>query len=83
MKATIDLDNDLYRRTKVLAAMRGLKIKELVAEGLRHILEGSPAPAAAPTGGHYSRYWNRYFGAVKGGKWDRPASLPAEKREEW
>ena len=40
MKATIDIPDDLYREAKVAAAMRGTKVKELVAEGLRLVLFG-------------------------------------------
>jgi len=83
MKATIELDNDLYRRAKVAAALRGRKIKELVAEGLRRVLEDSQVPAIPQASGHFSGYWDRYFGVVKGEKWAKPTSLPAEKREAW
>ena len=38
MKATIEFDDDLYRRLKTVAALRGAKIKELVAEGVRLVL---------------------------------------------
>jgi hypothetical protein len=40
MKATIDIPDELYREAKVAAAMRGTKVKELVAEGLRLVLFG-------------------------------------------
>ncbi|MEI6279993.1 MAG: hypothetical protein WCQ16_11530 [Verrucomicrobiae bacterium] len=83
MKATMELDNDLYRRAKVAAALRGRKIRELVAEGLRRVLEDSPGPAPAQKDGHFSGYWDRYFGVVKGEKWENPASQSPEKREEW
>jgi plasmid stability protein len=38
MKATIDFDEGLYRRLKVEAARRGRTVRELVAEGVRHVL---------------------------------------------
>ena len=82
MKATIELDNDLYRRAKIAAATRGRKIKELVAEGLKRVLDDSPLPAARRPG-HFSGYWNNYFGLVKGEKWEEPVSASPEKREEW
>jgi hypothetical protein len=82
MKATIELDNDLYRRAKIAAATRGRKIRELVAEGLQRVLSDSEAPAAQRPG-HFSGYWNNYFGVVKGEKWEEPAPASAEKREEW
>lgn len=82
MKATIEIEDDLYRRAKVEAALRGRKIKELVAEGLQRILNDSP-PILGKTGGHFSAYWNRYYGAFKGEKWEKPKDLLNEKREEW
>jgi len=39
MKTTIEVSDDLYRRAKVEAALRGRKLKDLVAEGLRLVLE--------------------------------------------
>ena len=41
MKTTIEVPDDLYRRAKVEAALRGRKLKDLVAEGLRLVL-GTP-----------------------------------------
>jgi hypothetical protein len=38
MKATIDIPDDLYREAKIAAAMRGTKVKDLVAEGLMLVL---------------------------------------------
>lgn len=38
MKATIDFDEGLYRRLKVEAARRGRTVRELVAQGVRHVL---------------------------------------------
>lgn len=41
MKATIEFDDALYRQLKVEAAMRNKKIKDMVEEGVRMILEQS------------------------------------------
>jgi hypothetical protein len=46
MKTTIEVPDDLYRRAKAEAALRGRKLKDLVEEGLRHVLE-SPPPSLA------------------------------------
>ena len=46
MKATIDLDDALYRRLKVEAARRGRTVRELVADGIRAVLD-APAPVEA------------------------------------
>jgi hypothetical protein len=40
MKATIDFDDVLYRRLKIEAARRGRTVRELVAEGVRYVLDG-------------------------------------------
>jgi plasmid stability protein len=47
MKATIDLDETLYRRLKVEAARRGRTVRELVAEGIRAVIDAPPPPDAA------------------------------------
>jgi len=44
MKATIEFDDDLYRQLKATAALRGSKVKELVAEGVRMVLGNADAP---------------------------------------
>jgi hypothetical protein len=45
MKATIEIDDELYRQVKAAAAIRGRKVKDLVAEGLRSVLR---FPQAGP-----------------------------------
>ncbi len=45
MKATIEFDDALYRRLKVEAARRGRTVRELVAEGVRHVLDSPPSTA--------------------------------------
>lgn len=47
MKATIDFDDQLYRRLKVEAARRGRTVRELVADGVRRVLDAPESPAAA------------------------------------
>jgi hypothetical protein len=47
MKTTVELPDDLYRRAKAEAALRGRKFKELVEEGLRLALEAAPQKSAA------------------------------------
>ena len=39
MKTTVDVSDELYRRAKSEAALRGRKLKDLVEEGLRLVLE--------------------------------------------
>lgn len=44
MKTTVEVPDDLYRRAKAEAALRGRKLKDLIEEGLRLALE-SPRKA--------------------------------------
>ena len=39
MKTTVEVSDELYRRAKSEAALRGRKLKDLVEEGLRLVLE--------------------------------------------
>jgi hypothetical protein len=39
MKTTVEISDDVYRRAKSEAALRGRKLKDLVEEGLRLVLE--------------------------------------------
>ena len=39
MKTTVEIADDLYREAKAIAALRGRKFKDLVEEGLRHVVE--------------------------------------------
>jgi hypothetical protein len=39
MKTTVEVSDDLYRRAKSEAALRGRKLKDLVEEGLRLVLD--------------------------------------------
>ena len=47
MRTTIDLPDELYRRTKAEAALRGRKFKELVEDGLRRVLAAPELEEAA------------------------------------
>jgi predicted component of type VI protein secretion system len=44
MKTTVEVPDDLYRRAKAEAALRGRKFRELVEEGLRLVLETPRKP---------------------------------------
>ncbi|NWG29904.1 MAG: hypothetical protein HXY29_00220 [Rhodocyclaceae bacterium] len=39
MRTTIELSDEIFRRAKAEAALRGRKFKDLVEEGLRRVLE--------------------------------------------
>ncbi len=44
MKTTVEVSDDLYRRAKSEAALRGRRLRDLVEEGLRLVLEAPPEP---------------------------------------
>lgn len=49
MKTTIEVPDELYRRAKAEAALRGRKLKDLIEEGLRLALEASPKTRRPPS----------------------------------
>jgi hypothetical protein len=48
MRTTVDLPDDLFRRAKSEAALRGKKLKDLIEEGLRAVLDEPPADNVKP-----------------------------------
>lgn len=44
MKATIEFEDELYRQLKATAALRGSKVKDLVAQGVRLVLSYANTP---------------------------------------
>ena len=67
MKATIDLDESLYRRLKVEAARRGRTVRDLVAEGIRAVID-APAVESASDGPHAPGWFgslNAYAGRAE------------------
>ena len=51
VKATIDIDDALYRRLKVEAARRGRTVRDLVADGVRRVLDTPEVDRPEPPGG--------------------------------
>ena len=49
MKTTVEVPDELYRQAKAEAALRGRKLKDLVEEGLRLVLEGPRRTRRAPS----------------------------------
>ena len=39
MKTTIEVSDELYRRAKAEAALRGQRVRDLIEEGLRRVLD--------------------------------------------
>lgn len=48
MKTTVDLPEDVLRRAKAEAALRGRKFRELVLEGILRVLDEPEVPASEP-----------------------------------
>jgi hypothetical protein len=48
MKTTVEMPDDLHRRAKVEAARRGARLKDLVEQGLRIVLEAPREAQGAP-----------------------------------
>jgi len=49
MKTTVEVPDELYRRAKAEAALRGRKLRDLVEEGLRLVLESPRGKARRPS----------------------------------
>lgn len=64
MKATIDFDEVLYRRLKIEAARRGRTVRELVAEGVRYVLDSPEAASAAATATSPEEWKPGWFGTL-------------------
>jgi hypothetical protein len=52
MKTAIELSDELFRKVKAEAALRGRKLKDLVEEGLRLVLETPRSRTKAKPGLH-------------------------------
>ena len=64
MKTTVEVSDDLYRRAKAEAALQGRKLKDLVEEGLRLVLE---APRKTHRGQSLAALMKAARGAVDSG----------------
>ncbi|MCZ7624881.1 MAG: hypothetical protein C3F12_11990 [Candidatus Methylomirabilota bacterium] len=49
MKTTVEISDELYRHAKAEAALRGRKLRELVEEGLRLVIQSPRDRATRPT----------------------------------
>jgi hypothetical protein len=49
MKTTVEVPDDLYRQAKAEAALRGRKLKDLIEEGLRLVLQSPPRHGRHPS----------------------------------
>ena len=64
MKTTVEISDGLYRRAKATAALRGLRLKDLVEEGLRRVLED---PGKMARGHELSALWKSVSGIMESG----------------
>ena len=67
MKTTVELPDDLFRRAKAVAALRGRKFKDLVEEGLRRVVE---SPENKPESEARRDLLRKYCGIVDSGVTD-------------
>jgi hypothetical protein len=59
MKTTVEIPDDLFKQAKVLAALEGLSMKQLITESLqRRVAEETPEAKTEPS-------WKRAFGAMR------------------
>ena len=49
MKTTVELSDELFRRAKAAAALRGRRLKDMIEEGLRLVLETPSGERARPS----------------------------------
>jgi len=59
MKTTIEIADDLFRRTKATAALRGESLKDFVAAALGFYLDRQSPESSTPSG------WRSVFGSVQ------------------
>jgi hypothetical protein len=64
MKTTVEVPDDLYRRAKAEAALRGRKLKDLIEEGLRLVLK---SPRKKRTHPSLSQLMKRGRGVIDSG----------------
>jgi hypothetical protein len=82
MRTTVDIPDELFRRAKSEAALRGRKLKDLVEEGLRLVLEDEkPAETAKkapvkPRPGSLHDLMKEWCGIID----DGPADLASNRK---
>ena len=64
MKTTVEVPDTLYREAKAQAALRGRKLKDLVEEGLRLVLE---TPSRTPRRADLAELMNPARGVIESG----------------
>jgi len=75
MKATLEIPDDLFRRTTATAALRGESLKEFVSEALEAHLERRGANDSSPRG------WRKVFGQARQEEVEEVDAIVAEDLE--
>lgn len=75
MKTTLEIPDDLFRRTKATAALRGESLKEFVMEALEAHLERRVANDSSLRG------WRRVFGQARQEEVEEIDAIVAEEFE--
>lgn len=73
MKTTLEIPDDLFRRTKAMAAIRGESLKDFITGALRDRLEKTTA--ASPRG------WQSVFGQARREEVESVDAVVAEELE--
>ena len=75
MKTTLEIPDDLFKRTKATAAMRGESLKDLVIEALQEHLERQTASSSSQRG------WRSVFGQARREEVELVDAVVAEELE--
>ncbi|HEV8678468.1 MAG TPA: hypothetical protein VGQ90_03760 [Stellaceae bacterium] len=83
MRTTVDIPDELFRRAKAEAALQGRKLKDLVADGLRLVLDERKKNSvveekaqATPRRGSLHEKMQKFCGIIK----DGPPDLSTNKK---
>lgn len=63
MRTTVDIPDELYRQAKSQAALRGVRFRDLIEEGLRRVL-GMPSAQQKPRRVKFPLHRSRQPGAL-------------------
>jgi hypothetical protein len=75
MKTTLEISDDLFKRTKATAAMRGESLKEFVTEALQEHLERQTGSGSSQRG------WRSVFGQARREEVESVDTVVAEELE--
>ena len=64
MKATIEFDEQLYRRLKIEAARRGRTVRDMVSDAVRQVLDGPTATTGGSPGSPDGQWAPTWLGSL-------------------